>query len=68
MALCFSPEKFAAHQAGAIQKMQVLGLDSLLMFKQESMFFRTVYGTFGFCCFQCLYLGTGGLLMLLART
>ena len=48
MALCFSPEKFATHQAGAIQKMQVLGLDGLLMFKQESMFFRARYGTFGF--------------------
>ena len=33
MALCFSPEKFATHQAGAIQQMQVLGLDGLLMFK-----------------------------------
>jgi hypothetical protein len=33
VALCFSLEKFATHQAGAIQQKQVLGLDGLLMFK-----------------------------------
>lgn len=67
MALHFSPEEFAGRRAQAIANMQSAGLDGLLMFKQESMFYLTGYDTFGFCFFQCLYLGADGRLMLLTR-
>jgi Xaa-Pro dipeptidase len=67
MALHFSREEFATRQANAIQQLQARGLDGLLMFKQESMFYLTGYDTFGFCFFQCLYLGADGRIMLLTR-
>jgi Xaa-Pro dipeptidase len=38
------------------------------MFNQESMYYLTGYDTFGFCFFQCLYLGTDGKIALLTRT
>ena len=46
MALHFSRDEFATRQANAIQQMQARGLDGLLMFKQESMFYLTGYDTF----------------------
>jgi Xaa-Pro dipeptidase len=67
MALHFSREEFATRQANAIEQLATRGLDGLLMFKQESMFYLTGYDTFGFCFFQCLYLGADGRLMLLTR-
>src|SRR5262249_27968428 len=47
--------------------MQRGGLDGLLMFRQESMYYLTGYDTFGFCFFQCLYLGADGRLALITR-
>jgi len=45
------------------------GLDGLLMFRQESMYYLTGYDTFGYVFFQCLYMGAGGeTLTLLTRT
>jgi Xaa-Pro dipeptidase len=44
------------------------GLDGLLMFQQESMYYLTGYDTIGFCFFQCLYLGADGKLALLTRS
>jgi Xaa-Pro dipeptidase len=38
------------------------------MFHQESMYWLTGYDTFGFCFFQCLYLGCDGRLALLTRS
>lgn len=43
------------------------GLDGLLLFNQESMFYLTGYDTFGFVFFQCLYLGADGDMFLLTR-
>ncbi len=48
--------------------MQKANLDGLLMFQQESMYYLTGYDTFGFCFFQCLYLGADGKLALLTRS
>ncbi len=42
-------------------------LDGLLVFRQESMYYLTGYDTFGFCFFQCLYLGADGETTLLTR-
>ena len=67
MALHFSREEFASRMAATIAEMQRRGLDGLLIFKQESMYYLTGYDTFGFCFFQCLYLGADGRLMLLTR-
>ncbi len=44
-----------------------LGLDALLLFKQESMFYLTGFDSFGFCFFQCLVLTSDGRLTLLTR-
>lgn len=39
----------------------------MLLFRQESDFYLTGYDTFGYCFFQCLYLGAGGETTLLTR-
>jgi Xaa-Pro dipeptidase len=67
MALHFTHEEFAARRQRAIELMQKRGLDGLLMFRQESMYYLTGYDTFGYVFFQCLYLGADGRLMLLTR-
>ncbi len=60
MALHFARAEYQARIARAIADMQRNGLDGLLMFQQESMYYLTGYDTFGFCFFQCLYLGADG--------
>jgi Xaa-Pro dipeptidase len=67
MALHFSESELAARRERAVGLMQKRGLDGLLMFRQESMYYLTGYDTFGYVFFQCLYLGADGRLMLLTR-
>jgi Xaa-Pro dipeptidase len=67
MALHFSESELAARRERAVALMQKRGLDGLLMFRQESMYYLTGYDTFGYVYFQCLYLGADGRLMLLTR-
>ena len=67
MALHFTTEEFAGRQARARGKLAERGLDGLLMFRQESMYYLTGYDSFGFVYFQCLYLGADGTLTLLTR-
>ena len=43
------------------------GLDGLLIFRQESMYYLTGYDTFGYCFFQCLVLHADGRMVLLTR-
>jgi Xaa-Pro dipeptidase len=43
-------------------------LDGMLLFAQESLFWLTGYDTFGFCFFQCLYVGADGRSALLTRS
>jgi Xaa-Pro dipeptidase len=43
------------------------GLDALLMFKQESMYWLTGYDTFGFSSFQCMVVTADGRVSLLNR-
>ncbi len=65
MALHFSREEFAARIARSTAALAEAGLDGLLMFRQESMFYLSGYDSFGFVHFQCLYLdGDGGLTLL----
>lgn len=68
MALHFEPSEYRQRIAAAIAAMQKANLDGLLMFQQESMYYLTGYDTFGFCFFQCLYLGADGKLALLTRS
>lgn len=67
MALHFSSKEFADRRSRAIDLMLDRGLDGLLMFRQESMYYLTGYDSFGYVFFQCLYLGADGRLMLLTR-
>ncbi|MGQ0664970.1 MAG: M24 family metallopeptidase [Pseudomonadota bacterium] len=67
MALHFAPEEFAARRARARAAMAAAGLDGLLMFRQESMYYLTGYDSFGYVFFQCLYLGADGGMTLLTR-
>lgn len=67
MPLHFTTEEYAARRANAVAAMQAAGLDGLLMFRQESMYYLTGYDTFGYVFFQCLYLGADGRTMLLTR-
>ena len=67
MALHFTTEEFADRRARACADMAEDGLDGLLMFRQESMYYLTGYDTFGYVYFQCLYLGADGAMTLLTR-
>jgi Xaa-Pro dipeptidase len=67
MALHFELKEYRARVRKTIKAMAERGLDGLLMFNQESMYYLTGYDTFGFCFFQCLYLGANGRMALLTR-
>jgi Xaa-Pro aminopeptidase len=67
MALHFDRREYGERIRKVIGALEQQGLDGLLMFNQESMYYLTGYDTFGFCFFQCLYLGTDGKLALLTR-
>jgi Xaa-Pro aminopeptidase len=67
MALHFELREYKSRIGKAIAALEAAELDGLLMFQQESMYYVTGYDTFGFCYFQCLYLGTDGQLVLLTR-
>jgi Xaa-Pro dipeptidase len=68
MALHFQRSEYAARIARAQKAMAAQDFDGLLMFQQESMYYLTGYDTFGFCFFQCLYLGSDGKMALLTRS
>src|SRR5262245_10767240 len=67
MALHFTREELAERRKRTIELMQKRGLDGLLMFRQETMYYLTGYDTFGYVFFQCLYLGADGRAVLLTR-
>ena len=68
MALHFNRAEYDRRIRPRPRRMAAQGLDGLLMFQQESMYYLTGYDTFGFCFFQCLYLGADGRLALLTRS
>jgi Xaa-Pro dipeptidase len=68
VALHFDRSEYSSRIARALAAMAAEGLDGLLMFQQESMYYLTGYDSFGFCFFQCLYLGADGRLALLTRS
>lgn len=68
MGLHFTRTEYQRRIAAVAEAMAAEGLDGLLIFQQESMYYLTGYDTFGFCFFQCLYLGADGRLALLTRS
>jgi Xaa-Pro dipeptidase len=68
MPVHFPAAEMSARKVRLLTEMSKLGLDGLLMFAQESMYWLTGYDTFGFCFFQCLYLGHDGRCVLLTRS
>ncbi|MFQ6023628.1 MAG: M24 family metallopeptidase [Acidiferrobacterales bacterium] len=67
MTIHFSEQELANRRQAVVGQMGMRGLDGLLMFRQESMYYLTGYDTFGYCFFQCLYLGADGRMILLTR-
>ena len=65
MSIHFLKEEFAERKSKVIKELKYKGLDALLMFRQESMYWLTGYDTFGYVFFQCLVLTTKGDLILL---
>jgi Xaa-Pro dipeptidase len=67
MPLHFGPDEMAARRAAATAELKSRGLDALLCFRQESMFWLTGYDTFGYVFFQCLVLTADGRTALITR-
>jgi Xaa-Pro dipeptidase len=67
MALHFSQDELAERRRRTCEALAKEGLDGLLMFRQESMYYLSGYDTFGYVYFQCLYLSSSGELVLLTR-
>ena len=67
MPLHFTPEEFAERRRRTCDELAAAGLDGLLMFRQESMYYLTGYDSFGYAFFQCLFLHAAGRLVLLTR-
>ena len=67
MSIHFTKEEFTERKEKAVKELKREGLDALLMFRQESMYWLTGYDTFGFVFFQCLVLTKKGDLVLLTR-
>src|SRR5215213_7108900 len=65
----FSSEELSDRRQAVAAELANRGLDGLLMFRQESMYYLTGYDTFGYVFFQCFYMGSDGeTLTLLTRT
>ncbi len=68
MALHFAESELAERRERTCAALAEQGLDGLLAFRQETMFYLTGYDTFGYVFFQCLYLGQDGRMTLLTRS
>lgn len=55
--LHFSEGEFARRCSAFESELERRGLDGMLCFAQESLYWLTGYDTFGFCFFQCLVVG-----------
>jgi len=63
----FTPEEMQDRKDRTARAIAASGLDALLMFKQESMYWLTGYDTFGFSSFQCMAMTADGRIALLNR-
>ena len=67
MPIHFSPAEMLSRRDRTAGTIAATGLDALLMFKQESMYWLTGYDTFGFSSFQCMVVTADGRVSLLNR-
>ena len=67
MALHFSNQEFSNRKNNTIESMKKFGLDAILIFRQESMYWLTGYDTFGYVFFQTLVMDQKGNMILLTR-
>jgi Xaa-Pro dipeptidase len=67
MPLHFAHEEYAGRLERTRAAMAEAGLDAILCFKQESMYWLSGYDTFGYCFFQCLVVRADGRMVLLTR-
>ena len=63
----FTEDELAERRRRTIEALTAQGLEGLLCFRQESMYYLSGYDTFGYVFFQCLYLGADGTMTLLTR-
>ncbi len=63
----FTRDEFTARTQRTLHAMEERGLDAILLFRQESMYYLTGYDTSGFVTFQCLLLHVSGKFTLLTR-
>ena len=68
MAIHFTASELAGRLRRLLQALAAERLDGALLFAQESDYWLTGYDTFGFCFFQCLYVGADGRVALLTRS
>lgn len=68
MALHFTSDEFSARRKRTVANMLRKGLDGLLIFRQESMYYLSGFDSVGYVFFQCLYLGADGKFVLLTRS
>jgi Xaa-Pro dipeptidase len=68
MAIHFTEAEMAARLARLLEALEREKLDGALLFAQESDYWLTGYDSFGFCFFQCLYVGADGRVALLTRS
>ena len=52
MAIHFTSEEFQKRQSKTISELIKRGLDGILMFRQESMYYLSGYDSFGYECFS----------------
>ena len=67
MPVHFTFDEMQRRRTAACIAMKARGLDALLMFRQESMYYLTGYDTFGYVFFQCLVLTANGRIALITR-
>jgi Xaa-Pro dipeptidase len=63
----FTRVEFKQRQRKVLAELARRGLDGLILFKQESMYYLTGYETFGYCFFQAMFLGGDGRMALVTR-
>ena len=68
MSLHFTREEFALRQAAVCASLAENGLDGLVLFRQESMYYLTGYDTSGYTMFQGMYVSAAGEIALLTRS
>jgi Xaa-Pro dipeptidase len=67
MPVHFSASEMSSRKRRLLDAIAARELDGLLLFAQESHYWLTGHDSFGFCFFQCLYVGADGRVALLTR-